>query len=108
MSVWPSTRRAARAHCLPKRRAAAFTSHVEATAMATVNTARPHSTTGEPGLTGEKCFCSKGNDQTEKEGAPRRNIPMSEAQSRFVSRARGGRFLSQKVRRKIHQHAMTA
>jgi hypothetical protein len=64
--VWPSTRRAARAHCFPKRRAAAFTSHTEATAMATVSTASPHSTTGDPDVTGENRLRCRGKDQTLK------------------------------------------
>jgi len=35
------------------------------------------------------------------------NNPISEVQSRPASRAWGGRFLSQNVRAKSHQHAMT-
>ncbi len=66
MSVWPSTRRAAKAHCFPNRRAAAFTSHTDAIAIATVSAASPHSTTRDPDATGENCLCCKGKKPTLK------------------------------------------
>jgi hypothetical protein len=100
-SWWPSTRRAARAHCLPSVRTDQRTSATEPAAIATARTAIATSTWNEESVSGE--LVGRRTLQTMPKPTPWRSRPTVPIESRVRSADAAGRRRKTKIAAKENQ-----